>query len=490
MASQPPDSPSPSTPGAASSGEHARQVAALSKLAREAAGEGHRTDSAEGQSNLRASARAAPPRVRRAIAVVVVIAVVLGGIGAYLKVHSTGSPRAGLPAMISISVASCGDAPAALAWAPDGKRLAVVSPSASCGPPGQGTPPGMQTASLSVYDARDGTLQSKTSLGSLLGSMANSALLNGVSWSPDGHQLAISVSFNAAATVAPQSLLLVPIQGGQARTVQGTPPFATTQLLWNVQSGAVAGSQVALVPALNYTWSSAGTLTPTQPFPAGGTQTLTGRPTPTHGVSFWQAGQIQPIFLLNASGFPDKSQPPAAEQFGSALALWSPDGQVVAFGLRFQGPVAFSTSPNTQTCAQLDLSAPCASQLLPWPDVAFSNVMRLVAQPVVVPIPGGPPLADYRGAQVAWSPSGKILAAILPADQFNGVEPNHLTETITLFSTASGGRMGTRQYACPAHTSDDCYTPTLLWSPAGDQLALLDTASGVITMWDTHGLGA
>jgi WD40 repeat protein len=498
MEPQPADRPAASPdeqPGAHTTDQpRADRIAALSKLA--AANDGTSTPSEPVHSPKRSHAGRSPRFRFRAIALVSLAVLVVGaGIGyAAVTLSRTGSRDAALPAVITLNLQAARlICPAALTWSPDGAHLAAWGSSSSCE---QGQP-----LFVALYDARTGHEQRTINFADFFAARNLTATLSALTWSPDGQALI------AQADLAPsqrgdafrQALLVFPLNGDAPRLSAPITPSPAAPVLWNVP--AVSGSAVsaALPSAFAYEWTAQGSVVPAQAFPqnvsSGGatSSALTGRPAPHDGFSFWQSGQIAPIWPLNPTGgAPDRSRPPAAAQFTSSPILWSPDGQWLSFMPHLQSVVAMRTPPTPPApvdpllCQALNLPASCRPAVVPLPDAATAEVLRAVQRPVSFSLPDGTALADYRGAALSWSPNGKLLATILPPDQFSGVTTLDRT-TVTVFNTSTAGARARLRYSCPLR-GGGCSTRALSWSPSGQQLAALDSGADLAVLWNTQQL--
>lgn len=495
MEPEPTDRPAASPdeqPGAHVSDQlRADRIAALSRLA---AANNAMSTPPEPTEGLKPPISGRLPRIRfRAIAIVSLIALV-AGVGYAAVTLSRAGRDTSLPAVLTIDLQAahllC---PTALAWSPDGTRIAAWGSSTTCE---QGQP-----LYVVLYDARTGHEQRTINLANFFAAHNLTAIISALTWSPDGRALVAQVGLapSRRGDGFRQALLVFPLNGDAPRLSAPITPSQVAPVLWNVP--AVSGSTIsaALPPALAYEWTAQGGIVPTQAFPqsvsSGGASSsaFTGRPTPPNGFSFWQGGQITPIWPADPTGgLPDKSRPPAAEQFMSSPILWSPDGQWLSFAPQLQSVVALQAPPTPPAladpllCQALVLPTSCRPAVVPLPDAATAEVLRAVQRPVPFTLPDGTTLADYRSAALAWSPKGKLLATVLPPDQFSGVTTLDRT-TVTVFNTTTAGALARLRYSCPLGGSG-CSTRALSWSPGGQQLAALDSSADLAVLWSTQQL--
>jgi WD40 repeat protein len=139
-------------------------------------------------------------------------------------------------------------------------------------------------------------------------------------------------------------------------------------------------------------------------------------------------------------------------------------------------------------CAALGLAAMCANPPLALPDRAFEAVYQQARAGNKITIPPNPEFHDYPAVSVAWRPDGKALATLLPPDGFYSGKSSL---QVTLYDTATGKVIETLSAPRLANVNDndDSITPTY-WSPAGTQLAFVDTGSTRVTIWGASSLPA
>jgi hypothetical protein len=104
---------------------------------------------------------------------------------------------------------------------------------------------------------------------------------------------------------------------------------------------------------------------------------------------------------------------------------------------------------------------------------------------------GCPPSGSYTvypQIPVAWRSDGKVLAAILPdaaklSDSFTTLYDTH----VTLYDTSTG-KVLTKLGAESWQSTSDAIQQ--IWSPSGEQLALVDVTESTITIWGASSLAS
>ncbi|HLJ80965.1 MAG TPA: hypothetical protein VKT52_05720, partial [Ktedonobacterales bacterium] len=414
--------------------------------------------------------------VTASLALVVVIAG--GGVGLLSLMHrgqSNGVPPA-IPATLTLDLSQtpllC---PNGFVWSPDGTQLALWGTSGGGGCQTSATHP-----LAIIFDTRTGKALRTIDLANPLaahGISANGFGITDFTWSPDGKALVVAVNLPSAQSGSfAHGLLLIPLDGSTSTFYgpkQPTSQFAT--LIWNVRSGTLMSETTELPPALSYQWTADGHVIPAQMFPATSSSaelaTPTGRSAPANGFTFWQDGIIDSLA-------PDSlSAPPAAALFQASVLRWSPDGENVLLHTGLGGALQFVTPASPKLCFELGLPTPCQLPVLPPPDAAVSVVLRALARPWA---PGAGPNGTvvqqyYDGSTpLAWSANGKLLATILPQDEFN--LPTSDKATVTVLDASTGGSRAQFPYVCP-DSNGGCRLD-VSWSPSDKQLAAFDFQSG------------
>ncbi len=424
------------------------------------------------------------------ISVAVVVVVVAAALGSYVFIQAHTNTSHPIPTTLTISPANC---PGNIAWSPDGRTLAALTfPCAGNG----GTTSTLQDGIITLYDATTGLAKGQFSLAKTLSADAGGGVLDGLSWTPDGHQLALEVNASANLATGPittYDLLLFPIQGGQIQTIEGTPLASTNRQgqadvapIWNIKTKQLVSVLPVPAPAaLTYTWSADGRLIADQPFPSASAGAYSGRPTSAHTISFWQDGALVPVFWKDAEGFSDQSKPAVAVEFTTGpRALWSPDGSEVTFAT-FDALLAGSLTVTATLCAQLvqaTLAPACsgADVVVSPPDAAVANLAKQVLHPTLISNGQGDMVPFYNNPPLSWSPQGTVLATVLPSDNPSLTHSRKIP--VTLLDVA-GQHSGALSYACGGSA---CGVDGLAWSPSGAQLALVDSSGGDITLWNTQ----
>lgn len=488
-----------------------RRQRALSDLARQsaAAGPAPLPDSAAPALKARRprrarAARSHPPAHHwRALAGVALALVILAGGGAayYLLGRRAGSPSspalAPIPALLSLNILSAkAGCPSAMAWSPDGLQLAVLALSApTCAP--------QNSTVVLLYDARRGklvrTIYPDELLGRLLAANTNPAF--DVRWSPNGRNLLMPFFASGGGPGAAPSdgLLVVPARGGRAYALEtpSLPPSVTGQAVFAFSSDRLTETARNKLPvALSYRWTPDGDLAVEKPLPpADAPNPYDASPTPGASgsvFSVWQSGMLEPLQPMDASGGPEPGLAPVSVLYESAPTLWSPDGHYFAT-LSLGAILPGATSAGLRRtdplqCRPWTGRACSASAVLPYPDPA----MRLLATRLRTGVKAHPNSNDpsqafleFPEVPFAWNPAGQMLAAILPGDGFG--QP---AVRVTLLSATSGAVVGTLSARAPVTNAsgETAGVPPIKWSPSGQQLALMDYGSSLVTIWGAGSL--
>jgi hypothetical protein len=422
------------------------------------------------------------PRKKALGGLLLVGLVVVASVLTYLRfaMRPTAVTRPSIPTSLTIDVqegaVSC---PSALAWSPDGTRLAVLAQRGGCD---AGAPD-----TILVYDAISGAHRATLDLsGALTQAQANIFLPTpALSWSPDGTWIAAPVGLPGTTSAG---LLLIPVNGGAPQVLR---PAATTPsggvAIWNIQSGQPTGSLAQpLAPAVSYRWTADGQITIGQPFPPAGSTNFTGSPVTQPGSAtfpLWQSGAIISIYPTPPT--PRKGVLPAY-YFVAQGGFWSPqEGQArYMIPSLTLGPWPLPGTPDTLRqvtpagCSGFGWLPPCGAAVLPMPDRAFAQVAQRVTS-----LSSSDLTTLVQGnllVPLAWRPDGKVLSVMLPGDSFS---PAHDTVKVSLLSTTTGQTVGS--VTLQTHTSAllNPLPPPLFWSPSGLQLAFMDSTASRVTIW-------
>ena len=214
---------------------------------------------------------------------------------------------------------------------------------------------------------------------------------------------------------------------------------------------------------------------------AGATPTYTGSPT-SGQISRWRSGTI--FYTIDTT--PSSLQLPRAWYLNTSLTAWV--GQnLLAVGF-FMPSLLPGGTVAASDCAILALPPTCDTHRMASPDRAFDVVYQQARAGNKITIPPNPEFHDYPAVPLAWRPDGKILATLLPPDGFHR---DGSSLRVTLYDTATGKVIKTLSASRLANVNDndDSIAPTY-WSPAGSQLALVDTGSNSVTIWGASSLPA
>jgi WD40 repeat protein len=316
-----------------------------------------------------------------------------------------------------------------------------------------------------------------------------------VLWSPDGQQITLTfdiMKFSATTNIsvpAYSGLVLVDADGTHERAA--LLPETTRQntaLQWTISrvgspGGAAkqsVGDFITLPPALTYSWNAAGQLaagaalsaSPAAAAPAGD---------PDGGSSFtiWQPGQIgfyTKDYSSNGSPAPIN---PGIYTLQTAFAAWSPDGRYLIDSVSLFGIVHPAGEPTPTAAGVHALLGTDTIPTLPIRDRALQHAL--------VAMNSGGNGGGQDGIdldEIAWSPSGHVLAAF--PDPAVDDHPGVSSAPVTLYNSASGKPMETlRPYSSATAVSEnsDSNLSTVYWSPDGTHLLVYSDQQQTITIW-------
>ncbi|MFI5273652.1 MAG: hypothetical protein ACHQ4H_11520 [Ktedonobacterales bacterium] len=431
---------------------------------------------ARGLSRRQRLARAAGIAGAVALAAAVVL---VGMYGPALRRHFT--PAA--PQPLVLDPASSGILCAsALAWSPDGTRLAVAG-FATRGCARFSYSP----AAVVVYALPSGrpALRFRPEVALLVaidqqypGVTANQLLLreDALLWSPDGRRLALVAGVTVLAPGASSyagdnlafysALVLTDTTGHGTAVLAGAT--APGPLRWDLPASA-ASQLPALRSSVTYRWQGE-TLSATAPLLPGvaGDAIGAGPPgNPTQGDVFtiWQPGA-----LLAAGATPPESPAPSTLAAGAiwnaSIYAWSRDGNILTGPLDIQALVVRAD----QSRAPAGVAAPdLPPDVLRARDAALQAIVRDTRD------------LTHSGWALAWRPDGQRLAAYAALGLQGSEQP-----TLRIYACASGQVLAT--FAPPGARAGAFVTgasPMLMWAPAGARVALLSPDSGTLTIWDS-----
>jgi hypothetical protein len=442
------------------------------------------------------------------LALVLVMFVVAGLAGIAVLGHAstrTGAAAGALlaPTRISTPIAAGLSCPTDAEFSPDGARIIVVGTLGPCDSAVEHA--GHLTLHAgAIFDARSGALVRLIQLEPLLGlSTASqpvwlrpaSVHFFSLGWSPDDQHVAITYTvFDSATRLTPDhlldaGLLVVDTRSGTATIIHGDSGYfatvgATTGFpVWNVATGTEISASAPAELGLTYSWANKSAPAPLAQITGtvsrlprdAGAHSPVGNPTGGTTFTIWQPGIVAGPQRTSLGG--------GHAVFLTDFATWAPDGVRVTYlsaGVTLPSPQAPSSRDTSPAAATLPLPTPTGVAQAPARDAALDAVQRQVGA-------GGL-------AQVAWNPSGNLLASIA-CHQAVG------SETVVIRDAANGNvlssaslALGPQDASCGAlsATDRDGAFPnlplTLQWTPGGDALLVCDRAGGMLTVWPVaHG---
>ena len=450
-----------------------------------------------------------------ALLVVVVVAGVVGYriLGAQSRAAAT-SITASAPIVPTLDAIHC---EADVAWAPDGQRVALLGHQRNC----PNTEPTMYAnwpGEVNIYDTATGKLvasvnldtpiQQALHLGALVnvtpdpyvgqaGGATQAIQYQPLAWSPDGKRLAITFQFADVTHATPSEVTGVEVinADGSSPQVFAQPPAQTYTAyeIWDLQTGDElplanasatpqffsAGQGVA---ALSYRWGAGGALTASQPLPTIGQAPSVTPPTtapgpignPAGGANFtiWQAGTLYLVYPPNAAGQPDTTVTPAPV-YDTQFVAWSPDSRYlldVSLEAALTGNTGL-TPPSAQTLQTLNLTA--APALAPR-DAALRQLLATLNAESAT--------QNYALGALAWSPDGKLLAAVTSASG-RAVSADRATVTISVMDCATGKTLKTLVAHAAVNNTGSDFDSFVRWSPDGKRLLYFSDILGSLTTW-------
>ncbi|MDE3228547.1 MAG: PD40 domain-containing protein [Chloroflexota bacterium] len=440
-----------------------------------------------------------------ALVALLVIAGAVGSMGVYMghwlsPAHgklSTATPNPILP-LLSIDTSQAQSCPTGVAWSPNGLELAVAvdgeESDCSASDPGR-------TRAVILYNARSGAQLKYFDVHEIykhLNISVDNAFAEQPSWSPDGSMIVLPFLIEAT---QPSSvgLLVIPMGSGVPRALLYTTDMAeSAHPIWDLKTGKLAALQTkALPPALTYTWGADGSIQPGEAIPPGSSTAYTGSPVTVAGgasLSRWQRGVIWPVARPYYSG------PPVAWFHLDVGVLWSPDGRYVAPNYSIvtrlpepggRAPMQLLPQDFAPMCGDFTSVATansyCGQASLPYPDVAYARVVAAARAGIQKKDSSGRTATIWNPVEVAWRPDGKVLATMLPVDDFASF-PSQVR--VTLYDTATGQTLTTLSQSVPLPSSQTNGPFYLSWSPTGRQLALVNNGDSRIIVWGSSSLAS
>lgn len=447
-----------------------------------------------------------------ALAALLVLAGAIGGQGVYTghwlsPVGRTSAQRTATPApilpLLSIDTSTAQICPTGVAWSPDGLTLAVATDGeqSECDTADPG-----RTQAVILYNARSGAQLKYVDIHETYLQVhvnPSSAFAEQPSWSPDGNRIVVPFLVEGAPPLS-VGLLIIPAGSGTPRALLNTTDSELAHPIWNLKTGKLVATQAkALPPALTYRWGADGSIQPEKAIPSGSATAYTGSPVEqVGGASFsrWQRGVIAPVARMGYVG------PPFAWFHIDLGVLWSPDGQYVAPNYSIEsrlpepeGGTPAQLQPQDSACAEFASSgvgqtleasmAPtyCGQPTPPYPDAAYAQVVAAARAGAQEKDSSGRTITGWPLVEVAWRPDGKVLATMLPADDFAS-HPSSVR--VTLYDTATGQVLTTLSQAVTLPSSQTNGPYYLSWSPSGQQLALVNNGDSKIIVWGASSLAS
>ena len=382
------------------------------------------------------------------------------------------------------------------AWSPDGQEIAVIGYRDLC-PSDDPTSYNYQAGVLLMYSAATGKLlhtilpdATVLALRNLPaapagaqpafgGADTSKLVLNYASmlWSPNGKQLALTfdvdhttmVSNGEITSIVGRGLVLVNADGTNERaaffTYSSQHYPAVRWDLSTLQPSTLPlpsefSGPLSLSPAEQYSWSSSDQLLPSGSLTAATSSTAPiGNPDGGRTFTIWQPGYLSPD--------PHSGGPTSTTSFPA----WSPDGRYLVDSVTLQSALQ---SPGAPSAAG------------PGPSGLPNQVIRDPAlQRLVNSLRAGQSQDTQPFIEVAWSPSGRMLAAI---PDVTGPDGGALP--VTLYACASGTVLGTlNPKANPAVPDNSQVTDSFLtWSSDGSHLLVYSGPLATITIWNRDAL--
>jgi hypothetical protein len=391
-------------------------------------------------------------------------------------------------------------------WSPDGQQIALLGYSGEC-PSDDPSSYNYQPGVLQIYSAATGQmvhtlLPDATALTvpgippapSPVTPAGGNAITNKpvldyshVLWSPDGKQLALTfviVRWNPADTDAvpiEEGLVLVNADGTHERAaLQSETSHQYAAVRWDTTTltplGLAAqkpyGSLLSLPPGTSYAWSADGRLVPSGSLSAATIPiTPTGNSDGGSSFTIWQPGIIR---LIQEPG------DPYIYISNTAFLAWSPDGRYLIDSVLLRGIVHPAGEPIPPAFELNEAFPQLTAPIVPVRDPAEHHLYVLLT--------ASANQGDMALDNIAWSPNGRMLAAIPDEIASIGTTGSTTSPPVTLYDCASGKTLGTLQPApianAPASEGSVVLSSSLLrWSPTGSHVLLYSDQLDTITIW-------
>jgi len=253
----------------------------------------------------------------------------------------------------------------------------------------------------------------------------------------------------------------------------------TTTLKAAVLPSQPRGDLVSLPVAPNYSWSSSGQVIPVSGSSGATSGAGIGDPAGGSTFSMWQPG----IVAFSNSTDVDNSPvtvTPGVYSWSSSFVAWSPDGRHLVDAVSLLGTVHPAGEPIPTTTGL---------QAFGWEHLGNVGIRDRAMQSLLASLRPGAFGQSFD--HLAWSPNGRILAAIPEGGSAANSTGEPTSQSVTLHDSATGRPLGALRTGLNARVtandlSTDRYlssTSVLLWSADGTHLLVYDDQAGTITIW-------
>lgn len=318
-----------------------------------------------------------------------------------------------------------------------------------------------------------------------------------VLWSPDGSKLALTFAFmvwtGAGGTAVPacRGIVLINADGTHERAAilsgeqgEGDSTLQYSALRWDT---ATLGSSTAAVhqsygPLISmplgtgYSWSSDDHLIPTGSLASASSSTTApvGDPDGGNAFTIWQPARLD-LFA--------EPEAPYVYTWYSSFLAWSPDGRYLIDSVTLRGLVHPVGEPIPTADELTEVLGRQTVPAMPIRDTAQKQLFVLLTKIAA----GG----DKQFGDIAWNPTGRILAAIPDDGTSDTTSGSATSPPATLYDSATGKSLATLQPPANTHasangssaSSDINVFSLLRWSADGSHLLVYSDQPGIITIW-------